>query len=242
MSYRLNFDATVPEALCAVYLERLEHARAQLQAPAEEATAKAVHTARKDIKKARALLRLARPDLRKKDYARENAALREIAHSLSTARKADVLVDTMDDLSERLVGQLPEPAIAALCERIIRHAANTRAQDDGSQPDGKPARGALEQALQRASVLSFDACDADTLPTGSVTAYTRGRVAFAVARRDTTAENLHEWRKRVKDFWYHQRRPRDAWPAVFTAQADEADVLSAGPRTPCSRIHHHRSC
>jgi len=57
-------------------------------------------------------------------------------------------------------------------------------------------------------------------------AYRRGRRAFAVADDDPTTENLHEWRKRVKDLWYHQRLLRPAWPSVLKAQADEAHALS----------------
>jgi CHAD domain-containing protein len=224
MSYRLDLATTVPEALRAALAERLEHAVGQLRDPGDDAV-KAVHGARKDLKKARALLRLARPDLPKKAYAPENAALREVAHALSAAREADVLVDTMDALAERLVGQVPEPEIAALRERVGGLAAAARGDGDDAAGTGA-SQDALEQALERARVLPFDKCDDDTLRAGSVTAYARGHAAFATARRETTPENLHDWRKRVKDLWYHQRLLRDAWPAVFGAQADEADVLA----------------
>ena len=43
---------------------------------------------------------------------------------------------------------------------------------------------------------------------------------------DPTVERLHEWRKRVKDLWYHLRILTPAWPAVLEPLAGEAHVLS----------------
>ncbi|MCW2993878.1 MAG: domain containing protein, partial [Conexibacter sp.] len=78
----------------------------------------------------------------------------------------------------------------------------------------------------RAEALDFTRCEVGTLVAGSVRAYAHGVDALAVARRDMTPENLHEWRKRAKDLWYQQRLLRDAWPEVLKAQADAADRLA----------------
>ncbi len=39
-------------------------------------------------------------------------------------------------------------------------------------------------------------------------------------------EELHEWRKRVKDLWYHHTLLRPLWPPVMLAVGDEAHELS----------------
>ena len=54
----------------------------------------------------------------------------------------------------------------------------------------------------------------------------RGREEFARADKQPTTENLHEWRKRVKDLWYQQRLLEETWPGVMKAQAKEAKKLS----------------
>jgi CHAD domain-containing protein len=228
MSYRLDLAAPVPDALRAVLVERLEHAHDALRDAEPDAAAEAVHGARKDIKKARALLRLARPGLPEATYRNENEALRDIARSLTAAREADVLTETVELVAERLVGRVPELELDALRVRTAEIADTLRVPDArggaGAIADGTVD--ALAQAAARARGLQLDCCDTETLVAGSVRAYARGRQALAIARDDTTAEHLHEWRKRAKDLWYHQRLLRDAWPEVFKAQADAADRLT----------------
>ena len=58
--------------------------------------------------------------------------------------------------------------------------------------------------------------------------YRRGRRGFKAARAEPGAEALHEWRKRVKDLWYHHTLLRALWPPVMSAVGDEAHELSDG--------------
>jgi CHAD domain-containing protein len=227
MSYRLDLGAPVPDALRAVLVERLEHAHDALRDADPDAAAEAVHGARKDIKKARALLRLARPGLPEETYRSENAALREVARSLTAAREADVLTETLELVAARLVGRMPEPELEALRVRVAEIAASSRPpQASGASAIPDETIGALAEAVVRAGALELDRCDTDTLVAGSVRAYAHGVRALTVAQHDTTAANLHDWRKRAKDLWYHQRLLRDAWPELFKAQADAADRLT----------------
>src|SRR3954454_16302944 len=106
MSYGLTFNETP-----AATVERVR--REQLAAAAEslrdgEDPIEAIHDARKRIKKTRALLRLARPGLKKAEYRRRNRALRDTGRGMSANRDADVLVETVERLAERVVGQDPK--------------------------------------------------------------------------------------------------------------------------------------
>jgi CHAD domain-containing protein len=227
MSYRLDLTAPVPDALRAVLVERLEHAHDALRDADPDAAAEAVHGARKDIKKARALLRLARPALPEGTYRSENEALRDIARSLTAAREADVLAETFELVAARLVGRVPELELDALRVRVAELAAALRpTETGGAGAIPEQTVSALAAAAARARALELDGCDTDTLVAGSVRAYARGARALAVAQDDTTPANLHDWRKRAKDLWYQQRLLRDAWPEVLKAQADAADQLT----------------
>ncbi|HEY6757887.1 MAG TPA: CHAD domain-containing protein [Baekduia sp.] len=227
MSYRLDLGVPVPDALRAVLVARLEHAHGALRDADPNAAAEAIHDARKDIKKARALLRLARSGLTEDAYRGENERLRDIARSLSAAREADVLTETFELVATRLVGQAPELELDTLRVRVAEIATSLRPSEaSGAGAIPEQVVGALEEAIARARTLDLDRCDTDTLVAGSVRAYARGAQALTAARHDTTAENLHDWRKRAKDLWYHQRLLRDAWPEVLKAQAGAADRLT----------------
>jgi CHAD domain-containing protein len=56
--------------------------------------------------------------------------------------------------------------------------------------------------------------------------YRRGRHAFKLARAEPTPQNLHDWRKRAKDLWYHLRFLRPLSAATMRGQADQAHRLS----------------
>ena len=227
MPYRLDLAADPADALRAACREQLDDAVRRLRDERADDPAKAVHEARKDLKKARSLLRLARPGLPGAVYRRENDALRETGRSLSGARDADVLVKTVADLGERYAGQLPEAQFAALGAGLASAAAEARENegDDAAQA----AVATLDAVAVRVGDWPLEHCDHDTLVHGATRAYTRGRAALAAAEKTASVERLHDLRKRVKDLWYHGRLLEEAWPRVVKAQSraahDLADLL-----------------
>src|SRR4051812_14068943 len=194
MSYRLDLDAPVAGELRAVAVERLQRAARRLREEHDDDPVQAVHGARKDLKKTRALLRLARPGVPRKAYRRENRALRDLGRAMSGGRDADVMVETSEALGERFGDEHPRRQFAALRRRLA-----TRAQDERGAADLDALAESLEAAARRWSNGPLDGCDVDALLAGEKRIYREGREAFAAARRDPSAERLHEWRKRVKD-------------------------------------------
>ncbi|MGH8899620.1 MAG: CHAD domain-containing protein [Egibacteraceae bacterium] len=55
---------------------------------------------------------------------------------------------------------------------------------------------------------------------GAAKTYRRGRKRFADSLEQPSDETLHEWRKRVKDSWYHMRILQDSAPSVLRPLAD----------------------
>src|SRR6478609_6320449 len=103
MSYALSFDESPAEAVERVRREQLQAAAEGLQ---EDPTdPEAIHDARKRIKKTRALLRLARPVMKRKAFRARNHALRDAGRALSAARDAEVLAQTVNDLADRYPGR-----------------------------------------------------------------------------------------------------------------------------------------
>ena len=220
MSYRLQLEAPAPDAVRAVAGERLERARRRLREDHADDPVAAVHGARKDLKKTRALLRLARPCLPAKTYRRENARLRALGRELSGGRDADVMVQTVDGLATRYAGQLPKRQFTTLSRRLASRAAASR-----SAADMTDVAAALDKAHDRVTGWPMDCSDPRALTPGAKHAYARGRKAFTAALDEPSADRLHDWRKRVKDSWYHHRLLKAAWPTPLKAYADELDEL-----------------
>ena len=111
--YRLDWDRPLDDDIRAVAAARLEHAADGLGDASSDRGA-AIHGARKDIKKTRALLRLARPGLRTRSTGARTTRCATTGRSLSAARDAQVLLETLDGLRDRAAGQVPEPAFDAV--------------------------------------------------------------------------------------------------------------------------------
>lgn len=227
MAYRLSLDTDDPAGdLRRCAREQLLDAASGLR-DGDTDRVTATHEARKDLKKGRSLLRLARRCLPADAYSVSNARLRDIGRGLAGARDADVLVETAERLGERHPGRLPATAFAALRAHLATGAQRARAGTDGQGGQGgEPALATLDAVAEEAAAWPFDGCDVEALAAGAGRAYRRGRRAMGRAERRPTTENLHEWRKRVKDLWYHSRLLEEAWPKVLKAQAKEAHRLS----------------
>ena len=208
MSYALAFEEGPAESVERVRREQLQAAADELQD--DPTDPEAIHDARKRLKKTRALLRLTRPALKPKAFRRRNRALRDAGRALSAARDAEVLAETVADLAERYPGRAPFDAV---------HAVLAAREEE---PEGSA------DTLTRLAGASWPLArlDADTFPAALKRTYQRGREAFARADRTPGAENLHAWRKRVKDLWYQERLLEETWPGVIKAQSKEAKKLS----------------
>jgi CHAD domain-containing protein len=201
MSYKFGADEPVREAIARCAREQLDRAVSELSEGINDDPVRAVHSARKAIKKERSLLRLARGTIPAKQRRRENAALRDAGRELSGIRDADVMVATLDSLSGRFVGQLPAKTFDAIREQVKtgRNGASSRSALDSRavQELGALRLRVDDWKLSRAGLKAIDS--------GLARSYSRGRKAFAWAQSHRTPEDLHAWRKRVKDLWYHDR-------------------------------------
>ena len=180
----------------------------------------AVHDARKRIKKARSALRLVRSALDKRTARHLNGDLRDIAASLSDRRDADVLVATVASLHERHAGQLPAITFEALRERLAERAA--RIEDVG---DHAAEIHRLQDVRAHLAKANFERVTWSNVVVGIDRSYRRGRRGYGAAAH-AESEELHEWRKRAKDLWYHHRLIKDAYPRMAGAFAKDAHELS----------------
>jgi len=210
--------APLPDEIARVARGRIDHALDELRGKTDSTPEEAVHEARKDMKKLRALLRLVRSEIGKPAFARENACFRDASRELSGTRDADVMLETLAAL------RLP-PGDDWELRKAIQARREASAGGDREAAAGS-AVAILKEARKRVDDWPRERDSFDALEGGLERTYRRGRRALAAATEEPTVEALHEWRKRVKELWYHHTLLRELWPGVMEAAGDQAHALS----------------
>jgi CHAD domain-containing protein len=193
-------------------LTRAATALTTQELPAEER----VHEARKRFKESRALMRLYRFALGD-SFAERNRWYRDAGRALSAYRDASANVTAVETIDGDATGPLRElvrerrdalyadPAALdeAVRELLTRFAAERLLVHDVALRD-------VEEAVQR----------------GLASAISAARKAMTAAYDSGSDAEFHEWRKRVKDQWYHARLFERVWPKLMKVHEAALHELS----------------
>lgn len=209
MPYCVEAGESMVVAIPRIALEQVERARVQLTDPEVDA-AERIHETRKRFKETRALLRLARFVLGD-DFRFENVWYRDAARSLSTARDAEAIVEGL----EKLRGATRDRTERSLLKRMMSDIRSAAEASDVAMED--PLLHLVESLPLRAvSITTWPPIPADFRPiaAGFERTYRDGRDAMRAAMASPLPELFHEWRKRVKDHWYHLQLLRNVSPEI----------------------------
>jgi CHAD domain-containing protein len=161
----------------------------------------AIHQARKRIKKARAILRLARGPIGKGRADKVDRRLRDAARPLSESRDASVLLATFDSLTGS-TGNSPPPEAVSEARRFLvdrRDEISRVAQVEGGIVAETVS--ALRSIGRR--IGDWDLGDDHSDPvSGLKRSYKRGRAALEAVLDAPTPESFHRLRKQLKDLCY----------------------------------------
>jgi CHAD domain-containing protein len=220
--YRLRKKESLGEGMRRIALGRLDHALDELRGGGERATA--VHEARKDLKKLRAVLRLVRGELGDERYSEQNTRFRDLGRKLSEARDAQVRLETLDELMEKSGDGLDSSRV-----NEFRKALEAERKEQAEAIDDRlleEVAVALETEREAIAAWPIEGEDWSIVGPGLRRVYRRGRKSFEAVVEEPSTQNLHEWRKRAKDLWYAHRILKPTWPQVMDGLTDEADELS----------------
>jgi CHAD domain-containing protein len=170
-----------------------------------------IHEARKRFKEVRAVLRLGRFTLNG-DFASVNRRLRDTAHELAATREADALIEIVEALRDSVKDPVEKRALTRV-RRIL-------GEDRVAEPDH------LGLAAQLAGLRDEISFAEGSFARGLRRTYRDGRRLFRAARKQGDAESIHEWRKRVKDLWYHAQILAPVWPDLMDAHTTLLHELS----------------
>ncbi len=161
--------------------------------------AELVHEARKAIKRMRALARLLRHELGEPEFRRVNDSLRSAARRLAGARDAEVRLATLDALAKRHPRALAPERVHPLRARLESERGTAIALSERERVLADIAT--MRRRLARWKLLEHDF---DALAPGLRRIYREGRRRRRRAKRGHAhrAQDLHDWRKRVKSLYY----------------------------------------
>jgi len=163
----------------------LRRARRLLQGSKHKRADKAVHEARKSIKRLRAALRLAHDMAPSQLLDAAGDALRDAAHALGPLRDQRVLTQTGRDLAHCRRGDPPPEPEGPASDPMLKKAAHR-----------------LRNAAGRLSRLIDAGFDEEGVESGLRRLYKRAAREMEKACKTGSDENLHAWRRRSKDLLY----------------------------------------
>ncbi len=217
MPFRFKKSESPAKALRRVCRERLGVALDCLRKPGHPA---AVHGARKEIKKLRALFRLVRGEISVSTYRKGVKALRAAADSLAATRDARVMLKAFEKLTGRTVGRYPHVE-RALSKHARQEARRFRADDSVAL-----AERMLRKTQRRVGSLKIKLTGWAAIAPGLKQSYGRGQAAGRIARKKSEPENFHDWRRHVKDLWFYFCLLRPICPAATQSSADDLERLA----------------
>jgi CHAD domain-containing protein len=199
--------------------ETLAAALSQLEAAKAGAT---VHAARRQLKRARALLRLAKPALAGSAFVSANRELKRAADRLAVTRRAEAMREAV----HKLAPKAGKPAAAVTSLIGIAESAHRQTASGGELQQ------AVADALASIAAVQAMLADADVAAGGrkpyvKALRQTYGQARRALARGLATGdiETLHEARKFAIRHLHHLEFFSPLWPRLFEAWTAEVQHL-----------------
>jgi CHAD domain-containing protein len=227
MSYRIRPDRALDDEVHKAAAHQLGRAMAVLS-ERPQGLHEAVHDARKNIKRVRALYRLIAP-IAREFQQQENGRLRDAARTLSGVRDATALIEVSHFLQTTATSEDEAQALARVSDVLtIRRDRLAEAETD-LEDKAKAAVATFAEALQALKSASFGCGRRDTarlFHKGWRKNVGKAMQALSECQAETAhAESFHDLRKRCQDYWMHHMLLRDVWPAAMHAKQLEAKAL-----------------
>src|SRR5688572_17600598 len=158
-----------------------------------------IGAARRRIKKARTLVRLARPALGA-HYAAANRRLRKASHVLGVIIDAGMVAATLEQLRCFDRRRLPPSSVDALQCVFVARAKQLSSSEVATTRDRLIRL--LENQRRELENIAFFACGVHTVVAAVRAAHRDARVARREALSRPTTRAFHAWRRRTKHEWY----------------------------------------
>ena len=128
MSMELKSNQSVQKNIRRIAKKLVEKTLEDLAESSKKSRDRAVHDARKGLKKLRACLRLVRPEAGERIYREENRRYRDAARPLTEVRDAKILVESLGSLQEHFEKQIAGRAFHDTREALQKNLRQVRSR------------------------------------------------------------------------------------------------------------------
>jgi len=225
MSYRLENNETLSFGLKRIILERIDKSIFDISKEKGVAS-EDIHDARKNFKKIRTVIRLVRSKLGNDLYQSENSFYRDAGRTLSALRDSTVLIYTFDKLIKHLDYDYEKLDFSSFKDLLVNR--HEQISISTSSTDGTISTLSAELILARSRIFDypFSGDSFKLIFYDLQRIYEKGQVQMRKVLEEAIKENVHEWRKRVKDLWYSMRILSNIWPEIMSPLVDMLGKLS----------------
>ncbi|HSS17304.1 MAG TPA: CHAD domain-containing protein [Candidatus Dormibacteraeota bacterium] len=221
MGFRLKLREPLPDGLKRVFREQIESALELCRHPAKQRGI-TVHEVRKHLKKLRAAMPLAIPEVGRDRHKREDRCVRRIGRLVSDLRDAQVRLQTLIQLRDETAKGPHDSPFPRIEELLSLERESFSAAFAGWQKQAIPQ---LERVETRLLKWPLEGLTWKQVYGAVGKIYKRGQRRLAKTINDPDPENFHAWRKRVKDLWYQLRILQPLNRVVLTEMAHDAEIL-----------------
>jgi len=186
----------------------------------------AVLEVRKCFKKVRAALRLVREELGDDLYREENWCFRDAARPLTEVRDAEVLVETVDKLTQQFAKAIGPEGFAKIHEALLANQQEVTRRVLDEDKALAAVKDVAIRALARLPEWKLARDGWAALESGLRRVYRSGHRALALAAETSSMENLHEWRKQAKYLWHQLQLLEAPWTGGEKELVDQTHKLS----------------
>lgn len=215
MSYRLENNETLSFGLKRIVLELIDRSVFNL-AKGNGSFNEDVHDTRKNFKKVRTVLRLIRTDIGEESFQIENSFYRDAGRTLSDLRDSTVLILTFDKLVKSSELEMSNFDFSVFRNFLIEKHKTIRIAKSKKSAVINSLSTDLLLARSRVFDWRLSGDDFKLIKKNLQLIYEQGQKYMYAVFSEAIKENVHEWRKRVKDLWYAMRILSNLWPEIMS--------------------------
>jgi CHAD domain-containing protein len=215
MSYCLENNETLSFGLKRIVLELIDKSIFNL-AKGNGSFNEDIHDTRKNFKKIRTVQRLIRTNIGEENFQRENSFYGDSGRTLSDLRDSTVLIYTFDKLIKNSELEMSNFDFSVFKNFLIeKHKTIKLAKSKKSAVIHSLSTDLL---LARSRVFDWPLSGDNfkLIKKNLQRIYEQGQNDMYAVFSEALKENVHGWRKRVKDLWYTMRILINLWPEIMS--------------------------